>query len=152
MALTVAPLLPLGPAEGAQGAARAGLVMYELQPPEGYSSTVAELLSEAGHAVGSARDARGEKYVPVRWEPNGTATPLSGLGGDWMWAKAINDDGIIAGTGQRGRCAARNATLLPDEKPGRVLKNSLAQTINNAGQILGSAEYWDVPTRAVIWR
>ncbi|MFJ5811517.1 hypothetical protein [Streptomyces sp. NPDC093093] len=68
---------------------------------------------------------------------------------------ALNDAGLAVGTSDQ-RAAIwdvnGNATLLPDEKPGRVLKNSMAQTINNAGQILGSAGYWDVPTRAVIWR
>ncbi len=155
VALTVAALLPLGPAEGAQGAARAGLVMYELQPPEGYSSTVAELLSEAGHAVGSARDARGEKYVPVRWEPNGTATPLSGLGGDWMWAKAINDDGIIAGTANTSDGKQHAVTWDASGAAKRLQEpegypQSVVEDINNQHVSVGTASLYST-TWAVRW-
>ncbi|WP_159425280.1 hypothetical protein [Streptomyces sp. TLI_053] len=97
MALTVAAMLPVGTAQSVRSTVTADRVMYRLQPPEGYAATWASLLSEKGHVVGSARDASQQNVVEVRWEPDGRATPLTGLGSKWVTPRAVNDDGIIGG-------------------------------------------------------
>ncbi|MFE9560215.1 hypothetical protein ACFYM0_03820 [Streptomyces sp. NPDC006487] len=155
MALTVAAMLPMGPAQSAQGTATAGRVMYELQPPEGYASTAAELLSEAGHVVGSARDARGEKFVQVRWAPDGTVTPLRGLGGDWLSPRAVNDDGIIGGSAytpdgkQHAVTWDASGTAKRLQEPEGYLQ-SIVEDINNQHVAIGTASLYST-TWAVRW-
>ncbi|WFB05672.1 DUF3466 family protein [Streptomyces sp. LX-29] len=104
--------------------------------------------------LGSHKRADGVRET-VRWENDRMVTmkPVPGTTSHSV-APMLNDAGLAVGSSDQHAAvwdASGNATLLPDEKPGQILKRSYALAINNAGQILGTADYWDVPKRAVIW-
>ncbi|MET9700533.1 hypothetical protein ABZY31_26950 [Streptomyces sp. NPDC006529] len=160
-ALVVAATLPMGPAQTTgttttpPARATAALVMSELRPPDGFVSTFGSLLSDAGHVVGTAGAPRGEKYVPVRWEPDGTPTRLVGLGDDWMATKAVNDDGVISGAAntpdgkQHAVTWDSSGTAKRLQEPEGYLQ-SVAEDINNQHVAVGTTSLYST-TWAVRW-
>ncbi|MFH8370584.1 hypothetical protein [Streptomyces sp. NPDC018031] len=149
LAMAVGLMVPLGSARAAESTAATGMVMRELQPPEGYSTTYGELLSNAGHVVGSAGGNQGSAHV--RWEPDGSVARLRGLdGSEYISPRAINDDGIIAGyaSGSDNKSHAvtwdASGTSKRLEEPEGYL-DSWAEDINNQHVAVGTATlYHDI--------
>ncbi|MFF9476901.1 hypothetical protein ACF1E9_30320 [Streptomyces roseolus] len=150
-AMAAGLIAPWGTAGEARTGLQAGKVMRELQPPDGYTSTHSpELLSNGGHAVGMASDARGEQHTHVRWEPGGSVVRLGGLGSQWMDPRAIADDGVIAGhastADDKVHAVTWDASGTPKrlEEPAGYLE-SWADDINNQHVTVGTATlYHDI--------
>ncbi|GID91305.1 hypothetical protein ACFQFC_11085 [Amorphoplanes digitatis] len=83
-----------------------GLPLYLTEVP-GYAASAATDINEAGVIVGWAGPKSGYlKRKPVRWDPDGSYTLLTG-NNESSWAEAISNDGHIAGRMATSNTAAR---------------------------------------------
>jgi probable HAF family extracellular repeat protein len=143
---------------GVQAAPLAQTHMYTLTPlsvPAGFTATEANGINENGQIVGTATSSNGVTHAII-WDSSGRVVQnLGTFENRPTIGFAINDDGVVAGTGVGNFFANPNVALVWDATNGwQMLHNppnevlSIAFAINNARQVAGSSGFVQ---RAVLW-
>jgi probable HAF family extracellular repeat protein len=116
--------------------------------------STAQAINNAGQIVGTSYNAHNAEQRATQWIGN-VATELSSPDGSWTGGHAINDAGVIVGRMNDPVLWIGGVMTPLDTLGGTPLNvyatNTLAWSINNAGQVVGFSQTLDHAQHATLW-